>query len=140
MSVSGTVRERFDQTSITGGPATTPVSAGNVVSCGTGSVGATDVSMPFADADFPERYEGMLVRFPQELVISEYFNYERFGEMVIALPLPGETRPFTGTSIDEPGAPAVARAAANSLRRITLDDTLGTQNPPTLAPPERSHI
>jgi len=133
--VTGTVRERFDQTSITGATVTTPVSAGNVVSCGTGSVSATDVTMPFADADYPERYEGMLVRFPQELVISEYFNFERFGEMVIALPLPGETRPFTGTSIDEPGAPALAREEANGLRRITLDDTLGIQNPPTLRHP-----
>jgi hypothetical protein len=68
---------------------------------------------------------------PQELVISEYFNYDRFGEMVIALPLPGESRPFTGTAIDEPGPPALAREEANSLRRITLDDTLGTQNPAT---------
>jgi predicted extracellular nuclease len=133
--VTGTVRERFDQTSITGGTATTPVAAGNITSCGTGSVTPTDVTMPFATADYPERYEGMLVNLPQQLVISEYFNFERFGEMVIALPLPGETRPFTGTAIDEPGAPALAREEANSLRRITLDDTLGTQNPPTLRHP-----
>ena len=58
-----------------------------------------------------ERFEGMLVRFPQNLVIAEYFNYERFGEMVIALPLDGETRPFTGTAIDEPGPPALDRAS-----------------------------
>ena len=64
----------------------------------------------------------MLVRFPQPLVIAEYFNYDRFGEIVLALPLDGETRPFTGTAIDEPGAPANARTLANSLRRITLDD------------------
>ena len=51
----------------------------------------------------------MLVRFPQPLVIAEYFNYDRFGEIVLALPLAGETRPFTGTAIDEPGAPANAR-------------------------------
>jgi len=133
--VTGTVRERFDQTSITGGTVSTPVSAGNITACGTGSVAATDVTMPFADADYPERYEGMFVRLPQELVISEYFNFERFGEMVIALPLPGETRQFTGTAIDEPGAPALAREEANGLRRITLDDTLGTQNPPTLRHP-----
>ena len=51
-----------------------------------------------------ERFEGMKVRFPQSLVIAEYFNYGRFGEMVLALPLDGETRPFTGTAVDEPGA------------------------------------
>jgi uncharacterized protein len=135
VSVTGVAVERFDQTSITGGTTSTPVPSANIVNCGSGSVTATDVTMPFADADYPERFEGMLVNFPQTLVISEYFNYERFGELVIALPLDGETRPFTGTSIDEPGAPALARETANSLRRITLDDTLGIQNPPTLRHP-----
>src|SRR3990172_6860362 len=77
----------------------------------------------------------MLVRFPQALVISEYFNYERFGEIVIALPLDGETRPFTGTAIDEPGAPANARTLANSLHRITLDDANSAQNPSLLRHP-----
>jgi len=135
VSVTGVALERFDQTSITGGTISTPVPAANIVNCGMGSVTATDVEMPFADADYPERFEGMLVNFPQALVISEYFNYERFGELVIALPLAGETRPFTGTLIDEPGAPALAREEANSLRRITLDDTLGTQNPAILRHP-----
>ncbi len=137
--VTGFARERFDQTTLNGSNSNgSAVPAANIVSCGTGSVTATDVEMPFADADYPERFEGMLVRFPQALVISEYFNYDRFGEMVIALPLDGETRPFTGTAIDEPGAPALARAEANSLRRITLDDGLGTQNPSTLRHPNGS--
>ena len=50
---------------------------------------------PSPTPSFPERYEGMRVRFPQPLVISEYFNYDRFGEIVLALPLDGEPRPFT---------------------------------------------
>ena len=134
--VTGFARERFDQTTLNGSNSNaSAVPAANIVNCGTGSVAATDVMLPFANADEPERFEGMLVRLPQALVISEYFNYERFGEMVIALPLDGETRPFTGTAIDEPGPPALARAEANSLRRITLDDGLGTQNPSTLRHP-----
>lgn len=134
--VTGYARERFDQTTLNGSNSnTSPVPAANIVSCGVGSVAPTDVYMPFATADEPERFEGMLVRFPQPLVISEYFNYDRFGEMVIALPLDGEPRPFTGTAIDEPGDPANARTLANSLRRITLDDGLGAQNPPTLRHP-----
>jgi len=134
--VTGFARERFNQTTINGSNSnSSAVPAANIVSCGTGSATATDVMMPFADADYPERFEGMSVRLPQALVISEYFNYDRFGEMVIALPLTGETRPFTGTAIDEPGAPALARTLANSLRRITLDDGLGTQNPSALRHP-----
>lgn len=77
----------------------------------------------------------MLVGLRQELVIAEYFNYERFGEMVLALPLPGETRPFTPTLVEEPGAPAQARLLANQLSRITLDDRLGFQNPANLRHP-----
>ena len=77
----------------------------------------------------------MLVTFPQTLVIAEYFNYDRFGEIVLALPLDGEDRPFTGTAIDEPGAAANARTAANNLRRITLDDNNPNQNPPVLRHP-----
>jgi hypothetical protein len=135
--VTGFARERFNQTTLTGAnDNTTPVPAANIVNCGTGSVTPTDVMMPFTDADYPERFEGMLVRFPQALVISEYFNYERFGEMVIALPLDGETRPFTATAIDEPSLPAPQpRTLANSLRRITLDDGLGIQNPSNVRHP-----
>jgi predicted extracellular nuclease len=132
--VSGFARERFNQTALNGtNDNSSPVTA--IVDCGAGSVAPTDVTMPFAALDSPERYEGMLVRLPQNLVISEYFNYGRFGEIVLALPLAGETRPFTGTAIDEPGAPANARTLANSLRRITLDDGLGIQNPEFLRHP-----
>ena len=69
------------------------------------------------------------------MVIAEYFNYDRFGEIVLALPLDGEPRPFTGTALDEPGAAANARTLANSLRRITLDDAQSAQNPPVLRHP-----
>ena len=132
--VTGFARERFNQTTLNGSNSNTaPVT--NVVNCGSGSVTATDVTLPFVDATFPERYEGMLVRFPQPLVIAEYFNYARFGEMVLALPLGSESRPFSGTAIDEPGAPANARTAANALSRITLDDVQSAQNPDTLRHP-----
>jgi predicted extracellular nuclease len=80
----------------------------------------------------------MLVRLPQALVISEYFNFERFGEIVLARPLGGETRPFTPTAVVLPGTPAQARALANSLSRITLDDGLGSQNPEVLRHPNGS--
>jgi hypothetical protein len=126
--VTGFARERFNQTAINGTNSnSSPVT--NIVVCGTGSVAPTDVTMPFAALDSPERYEGMLVRFPQALTIAEYFNYERFGEMVLALPLPGETRAFTPTLLEEPGAAANSRLLANQLRRITLDDGLSIQNP-----------
>lgn len=127
--VSGFARERFNQTTINGANANASVVT-DVVACGDGTVPApTDVTLPFSAADFPERFEGMLVRFPQALVISEYFNLERFGEIVLAKPLAGESRPYTPTAIDGPGPAADDRAAANLLSRITLDDGLSVQNP-----------
>ena len=136
----------------------TPVSAGNIVRVrgraiefggqtqldqvsstivcpGSVNIPATDVSLPFSASDGPERYEGMLVRLPQSLVISEYFNYERFGELVLARPLDSESRTFTPTSVVDPGGPALARLLANQLSRITLDDNLNSQNPSILRHP-----
>jgi len=134
--VTGYARERFNQTTLNGSNSNTAaVPAANIVQCGTDSVAPVDVTLPVTSINDFERYEGMLVRFPQDLVIAEYFNYDRFGEIVLALPLAGETRPFTGTAIDEPGAPANARTAANVLSRITLDDIQSAQNPPTLRHP-----
>jgi predicted extracellular nuclease len=138
VSVGDHVRERFNQTTLNGSDSNSAaVPAANIVLCSSGNAlpSVTDVGMPFASADSPERYEGMYVRFPQSLVISEYFNYDRFGELVLALPLAGESRPFTGTAIDEPGPPALARTEANLLRRITLDDANSAQNPAVLRHP-----
>jgi predicted extracellular nuclease len=136
VSVTGFARERFNQTALNGSNNNSAaVPAANIVKCGTGAVAPVDVTLPFADAVFPERYEGMLVRLPQALVISEYFNYDRFGEIVLAQPLPGEARAFTPTAVEAPGAPAQARALANSLSRITLDDVQSAQNPPVLRHP-----
>jgi len=134
--VKGFARERFNQTAIQGANNNNAaVPATNIVDCGDGSVAPTEVTLPFPELTYPERFEGMLVELPQSLVISEYFNYERFGEMVLARPLAGETRPFTPTSIVEPGPPAQERALANLLSRITLDDGLSAQNPPVVRHP-----
>jgi uncharacterized protein len=137
--VSGFARERFGQTTINGSNSNTSP-ATNIVDCGTGSLDPTDVFLPWPDAGFPERYEGMLTRFPQSLVISEYFNFDRFGETVLGLPLAGESRPFTPTAVVAPGAPAQARALANSLSRITLDDGLDSENPEFLRHPNGSRF
>ena len=104
VSVGDAVRVRGNVSEFNG---LTEITASKIWLCPNGaSVSPIDISLPVATLDAFEAYEGMLVRFPQPLVISEYFNYDRFGEMVLALPLDGESRPFTGTAIDEPGAPA----------------------------------
>jgi predicted extracellular nuclease len=132
--VTGFAHERFNQTAINGSSSNT--SAVTLIrSCGFGTVPVTDVNLPFSSSTDPERFEGMSVRLPQTLVIAEYFNYDRFGEVVLALPFDGESRPFTGTAIEQPGSAANARNLANALSRITLDDVNSQQNPTILRHP-----
>lgn len=88
----------------------------------------TNVTFPLASEDSLERYEGMLVNFPQELVISEYFNFDRFNEIVITNPIDGLERPLQPTAYVDPGAAANAVAAELALNRITLDDGRTSQN------------
>lgn len=129
--VTGFARERFNETAINGeNNNNAAVAAANIVNCGTGSVAPVEVTLPTPDSSFLERYEGMLITLPQDLVISEYFNYDRFGEYVLALPLEGESRPYTPTSLETPGSPEYfARLDLNLRSRILIDDGLGTQNP-----------
>jgi hypothetical protein len=98
-------------------------------------VAPTAVTFPLAAASDMERYEGMLVTFEQDLVISEYFEYVRFGEVVAAVPPNGWDRLYTPTAVVEPGAEAIALAELYSRSRITIDDSSTRQNPAELVHP-----
>lgn len=116
VGVSGTAVEFQGQTQ---------VAANSVGVCGTGAkVAPVDVELPFPSADFPERYEGMLVRLPQTLFVTEHFQLGRFGQVELSsgsrLPQP--------TAIVAPGAAALAQQAANDLNRIIIDDAQQNQN------------
>lgn len=102
----------------------TEITLSNLWICSTGNVVApTAVSLPVASLETLEAYEGMLVTFPQPLTISEYFNFDRFGEIVLTT-----DRQSTPTAVVEPGTDAVALEATQALARITLDDGRTTQN------------
>jgi predicted extracellular nuclease len=83
------------------------------------------VSLPFPSADFPERYEGMLVRLPQTLSVTEHFQLGRFGQVVVS----SEGRLEQPTNVFEPGPQADALQAANNLNRLIIDDDRNNQNP-----------
>lgn len=117
--VTGAVAEFQGQTQIT------PASPAAIVACGTGSLDPTDVLLPFPDAAFAERYEGMLVRLPQTLSVTEHFQLGRFGQVVLSV----NGRQQQPTNVVAPGPAAVAMEAANQLGRIILDDALQSQNP-----------
>jgi predicted extracellular nuclease len=118
--VSGTAGDNQGQTQVTLGFGLTPEK------CSTGqTIAPTEVTLPFASADFPERYEGMLVKMTQELTVTEHFQLGRFGDVLMSsggrLPQP--------TSIAAPGAPAQAQQDANNLNQILFDDASQAQNP-----------
>lgn len=93
--------------------------------CSTGnSVAPTPLSLPVTSLAEFEPYEGMLVTFPQALVISEYFDYDRYGEIVLT-----SERHLTPTAEVEPGPDAIAAAQEFLLDSITLDDGRTSQNP-----------
>lgn len=115
--VTGTAGEFQDQTQIS--------SVTSIAQCGTGSVEPVDVTMPFPSADYLERYEGMLVRFPQTLYVTEHFQLGRFGQVVMS----ADGRLAQPTNVVAPGAPALALQAANNLNRLIVDDALQNQNP-----------
>jgi LPXTG-site transpeptidase (sortase) family protein len=102
------------------------ISVGTPVVCGTGySVTPTAVTLPVADATTLERYEGMLVTFPQQLFVSENYYLGRFGQVTLS----SGDRLDQPTAVVDPGAPALALDAANQLNKIIVDDATNTQNP-----------
>jgi len=116
--VEGIVTEFFGLTEINGLFGFANCSSGNPLPA------ATALSLPMATVNDFEAYEGMLVTFPQALVISEYFNFDRFNETVLT-----SERHLTPTAEFEPGAPAIQAAQDFLLDKITLDDGRGNQNP-----------
>ena len=124
VTVSGRVAEFNDQTQLGS------VSAVTVGVNDPDLVTPTAVEFPLEAVSDLERLEGMSVVFPQDLYITEFFNYDRFGEVVLAT-----SRQYQGTHVAEPGEAANAVAAANDLARITLDDGLNVQNPSVLRHP-----
>ncbi|MDQ7877008.1 ExeM/NucH family extracellular endonuclease [Microbacterium sp. QXD-8] len=116
VSVAGAVKEQFGLTEI--------VAADMEVCFGGATIPEpTPLTLP-ASATQREALEGMYVTLPQQLAIGETFEYGRFGTITLT-----NGRLDTPTAVVEPGAAAVALAAANVENSITLDDGRGTQNP-----------
>jgi uncharacterized protein len=121
VQVTGVVEEFQGQTEI---------NASGIEACGEiALVPPTDVMLPvpapFAGVAYLERVEGMLVRVPQTLYVTELFQLGRFGQVVMSangrLPQP--------TSVATPGLNALAQQVANNLNRLVVDDDAQNQNP-----------
>ena len=118
--VTGFARERFNQTTLNGANSNTAaVPACNIVDCGTGTCRATEVTLPFADCDGSERFEGMLVRFPQALVDLRVLQLRPVRRDRAALPLDRRaavrSRRPRSTSRAPPATPARSRTTCSRI-------------------------
>jgi predicted extracellular nuclease len=123
--VEGTVQEHFGETQ---------VAASSVTVVGVGAIQPADIALPTAAtitnsdgllvADL-ERFEGMLIRFPQTLTVGQTRGLEQFGDVMIN----AGGRQFAYT---ERHAPDVAGNGAHletiAASRILLDDGLRISN------------
>lgn len=124
--VQGTVNEYFGETQITG-PSV------NII--GSGSVQATDIVLPVVSvtssnsegdliADL-EHYEGMLLRFPQTLSVTNLRNLEQFG--AVGLSQGGRLYQFTNTNAPDQAAYSTHKSLV-ARRSIELDDGRRSSN------------
>lgn len=87
------------------------------------------LELPFASltggsAHSPQRYQGMLVKLPQTLTVSENYNYGRYGELSLSL-----GRLYIPTNLYPALSPeAKALAQKNLLSKIIFDDGYNNQN------------
>lgn len=133
--VTGTVAEAFNKTELS------TVTAVTVLSTNHPLMAPIDINLPVSAVGDLERYEGMLVRFPQTLTVTETYNTGRFGEVLLSaggrLQTPTNfidpnDNPASGTT--STGASNVAAVNAqedlNLRSQILLDDGSNVQNPP----------
>ena len=101
----------------------------SLIACGRGTVEPVDVTLPLPSAGYLERYEGMLVRLPQTLTVTDVYRLGRFGELTLA----ADGRLWQPTHVADPGADAHAWRAGNDLNRILLDDARNDLDPAEIA-------
>lgn len=116
--VAGTVQEFGGKTQLT--------NITELLVCDSGiSVQPQIVSLPVVNNSDWESYEGMLVSFSHELIVTENYNLARYGELVLS----GTERLFQPTQLYRPSSQAQQLGEENALNRIIMDDGQTGQNP-----------
>jgi uncharacterized protein len=120
--LTGKVEEKFGQTQLT--------LSGDLAVCASGqTVTPATLTLPVADLSTFAAYEGMLVRLPQKLTVSEVYELGRYGSVLLSN---GRLRNPTNVA---PPAQAKAQADANARNRLVLDDGSNKSNPATVPYP-----
>ncbi|WP_373376661.1 ExeM/NucH family extracellular endonuclease [Cupriavidus nantongensis] len=124
--VSGKIEEKFGQTQL--------VLSGSPAVCARGlSVTPQTLTLPLAGESDLAALEGMLVRLPQTLTVSDAHELGRYGTLVLS-----HGRPIAPTQQALPGPAARQAAAVNARNRLLLDDGSTRQFPAVVPyPPPR---
>ncbi|MGJ3240040.1 MAG: ExeM/NucH family extracellular endonuclease [Anaerolineae bacterium] len=121
--ITGTPNEFFNMSQLN-------ASTVEVLSSGNPLPAPATISLPITAPDlnaFYEQYEGMLVSYENTLVVSEYFQLARYGEIVLY----GDARPYQFTDDNAPDVAGYsAHVDALARNRVILDDDDNTQNSP----------
>jgi hypothetical protein len=121
--VQGTVQEFYGLTEL--------AKVTSVSICGDGaSVTPTPITLPLTSNTVLEHYEGMLVKLPQTLTVTDNYNLGRYGEVVLA-----NGRLLIPTMTTTPGTAANTLQAQNNLNRLLMDDGSLVVNPPLIPYP-----
>lgn len=113
VQVTGIVNEYYDLTELN----LTHVQRSDIVE-ESNQVTAVQIMLPFDKGLSLERYEGMLVQLPQQLVVTNNNNFAKFGEKLLSL----DRRLPNPTNVAEPGAAASLVQSLNNRSQIILDD------------------
>ncbi|TXS94152.1 ExeM/NucH family extracellular endonuclease [Parahaliea maris] len=129
VQVTGTVTQYFGETQLADLSEVVVVASGLL-----DQVTVADITLPAAatstaqDGSFQpdlEAYEGMLVRFPGILQVTEQYQLDRFNEIKLVA---GE-RPYQFTQLNTPDSALYQQFQQDlGARRITYDDGLSVQN------------
>jgi hypothetical protein len=116
LQLTGTVREIQGMTALTNISKSAVCGAENITA-------ATKVQLPMQTSAQWEQYEGMLLSFPQTLVVNDSYTLARFGELLLA-----DKRLLVATEVKQPGAEAAAFEQQQQLSEIIIDDGKQGQN------------
>ncbi|KVS09820.1 ExeM/NucH family extracellular endonuclease [Burkholderia multivorans] len=120
--VTGKVEEKYGQTQLT--------LSGAIAVCANGqTVTPATLTLPVDSPNAFAAYEGMLVRLPQTLTVTDNYELGRYGSVLLS-----NGRLRTPTSVVPPSQ-AQTQIDANARNRLILDDGSNKQNPASVPYP-----
>jgi len=124
--VSGTAAEFYNLTQIKDLTSVSIVSSNNTLPS------EKIITLPMDSSNSYEKYEGMLVKYTQDLNVTDLYNLGKYGEVLLT----SANRLWIPTQIANPGDEANTISNANKLNQIILDDLINGSYPKTLVHPK----